>query len=503
MNFEQAIARLSVLLPSIDLLKFLTDKALIAGGSVVYALNDFVPVSTVGDIDVFVPSVEIFEELQTVISNYFSATFTPMGFLNQSTYSIVNVKIEDISTEIQLIYKPYKDPNEILDTFDLDYVQCGLFNGTIIETPRCQRSHRDRCINEFLGVNRIFRKRRINKALKKGFKCPLIEYDQFESENTELTKLDSNSKLQLVPLVTNNYSSSERISFKPKWFKMASLVLTKIFINYTGKLDGFGDRSFSDLHRCLVVTAESVDGTEKKDFNVTSISYTIDICRVFQEQLILMPNPLMIQRVRLIPSKIVNENHKILREGGSYPSNPVNDYWKKFDPHALDEDRMRFWEKSEESEYKSVNQCAIEHCDNVITKTILVTPYYEQQAFDIKRRSCQSTYRKGYIRGICDKNALPVQISPQCVLYFANSIADGVNEIPLKDLDEIYDDSIVLYLNRIAEAKKKMIRDESNKELSKQEFAKYIKLFEDNYDSSNKNKALLIVAKAIMDDMTI
>lgn len=488
MNFEQAIARLSVLLPSIDLLKFLTDNALIAGGSVVYALNEFVPVSSVGDIDVFIPSIETFKNVQTAISDHFVAKLTPMGFLGNNSYSIVNVKIEDVKTEIQLIYRPYSNPNEILGTFDLDYVQCGLFNRSIIETPRCKRSHKDRCINEFLGVSRIFRKKRIHKAINKGFKCPLVEYSNFENDISELVSLSfDKDTLHLVPLFTGDYSSSEsKQQFNPKWFKMSSLTLSKIIIKFTGKQPQFQNREFSDFYRNLILTAESVDGMESKQFKVSSISYTFDICRVFKERLILMPNPLMVQRINLIPSKMIE-------------SNPINDYWMEFDPHAYDDERQKYWDKVESKEYKSVNENAIQHCNKIITKTMLVTPYYEKGAFLDK---CSlSSFRKAHLKQICNKFVLRVKISSDCYLSFTNELSNGLNRIPLSHLDRVYD-NIELYLHEISEEQKKN-EEISHREDIRKEFLSYYEVFVENYDPTNKNKALFAVVKRMMDDVIL
>ena len=77
-----------------DIFKILNTKGVIAGGSVVYALNDFVPKTSVGDIDIFINDPKIFKEcLGLIKENYPRTKFLRFsGYLSKKNLSVISVE---------------------------------------------------------------------------------------------------------------------------------------------------------------------------------------------------------------------------------------------------------------------------------------------------------------------------------------------------------------------------------------------------------------------------
>ena len=156
-----------------ELINMLQQKHVIAGGSIVWLLNDFVPKNTVGDIDVFVNMEEEYTKLITLLKTKYNATLSSISQNSYGTFEncgVVSAKIFNRIT-IQLILLAYTDPMDVLQSFDLDYVQCALHNNTIYKTDACAESHLARAI---LCYKPPCKFTRFSKVLKKGFIAPYL-----------------------------------------------------------------------------------------------------------------------------------------------------------------------------------------------------------------------------------------------------------------------------------------------------------------------------------------
>ena len=154
----------------------IADFGIIAGGSVVYALNKFVPKQSVGDIDIFVlnEDINIFHKLRGIISNA-TCCLSPEeskyhweeleGEQRMKTATYNNSK----GKPIQLILSKMKNPQELMNNFDLDYVKCYFHKGMFCVTEDCQKSHETKTITLPDNPNNDIEVR-IQKARKKGFK---------------------------------------------------------------------------------------------------------------------------------------------------------------------------------------------------------------------------------------------------------------------------------------------------------------------------------------------
>ena len=172
MRFYDIIRRLTFIFPYKHILLELSDFGVIAGGSIVFALNKFVPLDSVGDIDVFVNSKENYDKCVTLLQTYFAPHFETIVYDDvHYNFAVLSVNISN-KHKLQIIYHEYETPVDIIDSFDLDYVQCAIHNGNIYQTDRCVRSHKHRQIFEFSDIR--FRNGRFRKAVDKGFKCPIV-----------------------------------------------------------------------------------------------------------------------------------------------------------------------------------------------------------------------------------------------------------------------------------------------------------------------------------------
>jgi len=183
--------RLSKLLPpnSEELLQKILNKGMVAGGAVVYTLCPDLKPSQVGDIDIFVMNskcilVELLELTEEWIkTNNISYTFLPAGFSKPPEFkdevSLVTLRLEK-KFSLQFIFSSFDKPMEVLNGFDLDYVQCGFYKGKVYQTEACKKALLKREI--FTAKNEYIKGKRILKAIKKGFKVfPVFSDPNFNS----------------------------------------------------------------------------------------------------------------------------------------------------------------------------------------------------------------------------------------------------------------------------------------------------------------------------------
>lgn len=222
---DQFVQRLVKLFPDTittapDIIKTLSTIGVIAGGSVVYALNDFVPSNAVSDIDVFISTKEAFIEASLFLhntgkvksihrrcaksyneSNWFESTsITVLDFelvapiVNYAPYSFAYPTRPNPFT-IQLIYQEFTSPIDVIRTFDLDYVQCCFSEGRIFRSRECVESHTQRRIKTGYYVPRA---KRMSKGLAKGFETTVI--GRRSSYDSNRIQIDDLFQSKLVPL---------------------------------------------------------------------------------------------------------------------------------------------------------------------------------------------------------------------------------------------------------------------------------------------------------------
>jgi len=157
-----------------DMLVNISNVGVIAGGSMVYALNNFVPVASVGDIDVFVNNKENYITIMNIIRSYFNEV--DYYIISLKPNIIMNIVLPEQRVHIQLIWWEFSDPMNIIDNFDFDYVQCAFHQREVIMTHACLVSHMNREVSIITRTcaERYLLSARVRKALAKGFRVPWI-----------------------------------------------------------------------------------------------------------------------------------------------------------------------------------------------------------------------------------------------------------------------------------------------------------------------------------------
>lgn len=238
---------------AIKFIKYVLERGVIAGGSVVYAMNDFVPIDSVGDIDVFVNDPLVLINMLEYLKEKYGATFTSInsdlyfsesdndidyiGYRTDEDYeefyteflqenpdydeddeddddydilhdefeywkksnrkmSIVVVNIPGCKITVQFVFQKYSSAIDVIKTFDLDYVKCAIHKNTSYRTECCKESHRTRtviCATEFPPSFRRF-----EKAQKKGFKTPIFGKDARSPHEKKLTSIPKLRQLECL-----------------------------------------------------------------------------------------------------------------------------------------------------------------------------------------------------------------------------------------------------------------------------------------------------------------
>jgi len=170
--------RLCSLLPIYDpaFLEKLNQKAVIAGGSVVYACCPDLKRNYVGDIDFFVlnEDKDTFVELLLEVRDWAQKNSLSVKFCTREPhhpedkdFSVVSAKFEMFT--LQFVFSGKTSPLEVIQGFDMDYVQCSYFKGKLLRTEPCLKAHQTRTISQ---IYHTLVPKRIIKAWKKGFRVP-------------------------------------------------------------------------------------------------------------------------------------------------------------------------------------------------------------------------------------------------------------------------------------------------------------------------------------------
>ncbi len=264
MKFYEIIDRLSLVFPYKYILKELSEYGVIAGGSIVFALNEFVPLESVGDIDIFVNTKENYDNCIKLLYSLFDIKFKIIAFGDEKNYAVVNMLINN-KYNIQIIYNDFITPVDVIDVFDIDYVQCALHKGELYITDRCLRSHRHRQIFEVSDIR--FRNNRLQKAVYKGFKSPIVcgyfEKSMYSSSYVESSYIDimDNNMLEFKNSVYLTLS-------RDNWYDINTMIAVDIISGYYEQ---------TKIIKAVVFEISTVDGLVTDKANIRSFSYTFDI----------------------------------------------------------------------------------------------------------------------------------------------------------------------------------------------------------------------------------
>jgi len=139
----------------------------VAGGGVVYATNDQIERSIVGDVDIFVlnKDTEAIKRIFTFVENAFKQRDVRVALKT----SLLELFFHNHNHSVQIILTDAPDPTALVERFDVDYVMCGFHRGKLFATERAIRAHLSGNIcylDEFTSFKRL------QKAIQKGFSIP-------------------------------------------------------------------------------------------------------------------------------------------------------------------------------------------------------------------------------------------------------------------------------------------------------------------------------------------
>lgn len=352
MNYQQCIERLSGLV-HIDILNYALEiGGLIAGGSVVFALNDFVPRETISDIDIFIPSVEAFRKMINYLSSVHGLVIEYMCVWEQEENGIIcsiancffpNTKKK--SLYIQLIYDPFNDPMNLLEFFDTDYVQCGLYKDQVLMTNRCKRSHQDRRVYEFSDI-KTFKNFRIMKAKNKGFSIPyVVSYNSYDSDGVFYRECDEELADSLVIKPIRSTGSYLRSFETPNqditWYSIDSIKVNSFVMSDNPDHTKIGHEGYAKIRvRPINISAKAVNSDLVKDFYVDHISWELIPSHIdvddFGTNIYLkeIDNNLRIERVRLDyksnEASLLGKRLKDLTNLNLFEQKPMNVIFKPY-----------------------------------------------------------------------------------------------------------------------------------------------------------------------------
>lgn len=300
--FDQQQTMLSILIE-------LNNLGLIAGGSVVYACNSFVESDSVSDIDVFVNSVESFwNAINCIETRFEDIQYEIFDYYNQKTCSLVNLIIPDEKIKIQIIYREYETPFDVFDSFDLDYVCCGITNNELYLTPECEQSHKVKKICHIKTLNPEIG--RFEKAIKKGFNSPIFGYHR-EPVSMIIVNLCELRNFDVNPMIHGKY-----IRQRPseRWINIENLCVDSFkIIDYYDPSNRLGDGMYRNINRNdpLMLTGVFILKTDNFTFESRIISHEIDVDSCFGA----IDNVLCVSTQHPVFNNINNLNQTITKIG--------------------------------------------------------------------------------------------------------------------------------------------------------------------------------------------
>ena len=161
-------------------LEIILGSGVIAGGFMLHLLG-FSVFNTISDMDVYLKKESLLKILDYLKSIQYSQIttisadryFNWKSRLGKDQISILNIVNKTLP--IQLIYQEFNSPFDIITAFDLDYVQCAAYQGSIYRTKDCYQSHLTRKINYiYVNPDKSLTVDRFQKAIKKGFSAPIF-----------------------------------------------------------------------------------------------------------------------------------------------------------------------------------------------------------------------------------------------------------------------------------------------------------------------------------------
>lgn len=143
-----------------EVFRRITDLGVVAGGAVVYALNDFVPVNAVADVDIFIlrGDTQHWVDLQHILTTDLNCSETDRRMYlyrarhaqpEEKDLEMERIQFQNpFGKQIDLIRATYAthSPMALVRDFDFDYSRCYFHRGVFSGTRAAQVAHRTRTV---------------------------------------------------------------------------------------------------------------------------------------------------------------------------------------------------------------------------------------------------------------------------------------------------------------------------------------------------------------------
>lgn len=182
----------------------------IAGSSVLYCFDDYIDKSKIGDIDVFCTSVDNFIKIcELIYQQNIKKIILPVN--DEYTDDIfISTLHFDIGADknFNIILSKHESPSEIINNFDMDYIQCAWHNNKIYTSKFFDESLSSKIV-QWYDVNTSAY--RLKKALQKGYKLKYLCSNNKEMPENNYKEITNCKNIKIIKSTEKLYHISEKL----------------------------------------------------------------------------------------------------------------------------------------------------------------------------------------------------------------------------------------------------------------------------------------------------
>lgn len=319
------------------------------------------------DIDVFINDKDtLFNMISYMEVNYpvNELTLIHHGYFEEDkSGSVVNISLKNERVFVQFILLEYETPMEIIEGFDLDYVQCALHKNKLYFTDICRASHLSRKVEYATEFPPPMK--RLMKAVEKGFSAPVFgnstnspvmkKFNRNESELKYIKRRDQNRGLYKLSETVICAATSEL----PKKWKTNIIYDTKFTVKNNGieanvkhvplkiKMErqrfeknkyyiSTPDHPSLGIDRCILPVASAVSSDE--EYIAVSNLFAFEIRKGSRIYLALQIS--MIGDIKILPLKVLDSLKIFIKDS------PNLDIQKMIAKHSLCASQLSFIKKN-------------------------------------------------------------------------------------------------------------------------------------------------------------
>lgn len=189
MDFDHIVNVLGDTIGDRELILALQNIGVIAGGSVAYCLNGK---GGVKDIDVFMlnsDEVNYIQQIKELFEGKVEQYYCVQNPEKGRPSGVLNVELSSKLPQIQFVFTKLTSLKEVCESFDLDFVVCGIHKGELYYPEKTKEIHETLMIETYTeNPQSLGALVRLEKAVKKGYHS--YWFDSYPGEANFITKID-------------------------------------------------------------------------------------------------------------------------------------------------------------------------------------------------------------------------------------------------------------------------------------------------------------------------